>query len=277
MLLEQQKEVWKKQASRWEHVGPPLRPTEQDGRLMLELAIGTPHLHSACSTIVILGVTPEVVQLNWPGDSKLQAFDISADMIAKVWRPNPRVLSQVSQSRWQSLPLESGSADAVVGDGCLTVLQNMNECREFLVEIARVLKLQRRLVLRCFVRPPESESVDAIIADVSGRRIQHFASLKWRLAMVLCDSESSTVQPWDVGRVFNKLFSDRATLHETTGWPLDTINTIDSYEDMKGYFTFMTLAQIQAVSSPLFEIDAIKHGNYELSERCPAIAFSRLQ
>ncbi len=72
------------------------------------------------ANIVVMGVTPEIVQLDWPAHVRLQAFDHSAEMIASVWRPHPNLPSEVQQVRWQNMPLADHSVDCVVGDGSLT-------------------------------------------------------------------------------------------------------------------------------------------------------------
>ncbi|HEY8385065.1 MAG TPA: methyltransferase domain-containing protein [Porticoccaceae bacterium] len=275
MSFAQQREIWKQQASRWEHVGPPTRPTPEDGRLLLEMGIPPDTDRPDGLQVAILGVTPEVVQLPWPANTRLQAFDMSAEMIARMWRPNPTAVSHVTQARWQSLPVESQSVNLVAGDGALTALQGMVECREVLSEMARVLRPGGRLVLRCFVRPHTAETLPEVVADVMAGRIRHFGTLKWRLAMALCDSESATVAPMDIRDTFDRLFPDRRTLHQIRGWALETIDTIDSYAGMGGHFTFMTLEQLRGLARPQFTIEAVRQGNYELAERCPTIAFTR--
>lgn len=242
---------------------------------MLDMCLA-PACQDTAPHIVILGVTPEVVQLSWPRSATLRAFDISADMIARVWQPNSRTQSHVAQSRWQALPIESNSVDAVVGDGCLTALQGIAECKDVLSEVARVLKPAGSLVIRCFIRPTTTESLEEIVADVAEKKIRHFGTLKWRLAMALCHGDNATVRPKDISGTFNSLFPDRQTLHYATDWPLETIGTIDSYDGMEGYFTFMTRTQLEDTISPFFRIKTIKQGGYELSERCPTIAFTRL-
>ena len=82
--------VWFRHARQWNRVGTPLRPSAEDGEAMMALA--RPYLASSRSpTVVVLGVTPEVVQLPWPARTRLLAVDHSADMIAHVFGPQPFV------------------------------------------------------------------------------------------------------------------------------------------------------------------------------------------
>ena len=103
--------------------------------------------------IGVLGVTPELVQLPWQGTVDLRAFDQSAEMIARVWTPNPNIASEVQVARWQELPAADQSLDAVIGDGSLYVLESLDEYVSVLTQVHRVLRPGGRFVCLEFSRP----------------------------------------------------------------------------------------------------------------------------
>ncbi|MCW8828928.1 MAG: class I SAM-dependent methyltransferase, partial [Gammaproteobacteria bacterium] len=151
-------EVWRAHARQWQRVGAPLRPTQEDGELLL--ALSAPALsESVCARLLVMGVTPEVVQLEWPSHVGLLAVDHSQEMIDSVWRPHHSIPSAVKQASWQSMPLEDDSVDSAVGDGCLTVLPSLADYESVFTEVARVLRPGGSLVLRCFIRPDTGESI----------------------------------------------------------------------------------------------------------------------
>ena len=263
-------EIWAQQSVRWQNVGLPTRPTPEDIELMHSLAINQ---NSKLEQVAVLGVTPEIIQMRWPDSVKLNAYDLSEEMILSVWEPNCKVFSKVWHADWQSLPIGDGEIDLFIGDGCLTALAGIEKGTAVFKELVRCLKPSGRVVMRCFIRPENKEPIEEIIADVKSHKIKFFGSLKWRIAMALCDDVTSNVMPSEICRIFNESFPDRIALSRKTGWSLETINTLDSYNNMTSPFTFPSLLEIQNIVKPLFNIQEIKYGSYELSSRCPVISF----
>ena len=268
--------VWKQHSRQWHRVGAPLRPSPEDGDLMMVLA--NPFLASSPHPrVVVMGVTPEVVQLPWPVSTQLLALDHSAEMIAQVWSPHARIQSRVGQARWQAMPVDGGSVDVVVGDGSLNVLPQLDDYGAVLAEIARVLKPDGCLVVRCFVRPDEMESLSDVSRAALDGRVGSFHALKWRVAMALGGEGSFSVAVADIHAAFNRCFPDRNVLAERAGWMRETIDTIDAYRGAATRYTFPTMQAICSVASPLFEIEETRCGHYELKERCPTLRLTRLQ
>jgi len=164
MKTQDQSAVWHKHATQWQKVGPPLRPSTEDGELMLTAVAPVLHSHPA-PQIGVLGVTPEVVQLPWPTGSHLNAFDHSADMISAVWQPNASIHSTVTQAKWQKLALKKNALHIIVGDNSLGALPSLKDYPEILQELARVLAPDGLVCLRAFIRPATQE----ILSSVSGK------------------------------------------------------------------------------------------------------------
>jgi hypothetical protein len=111
----EQMAVWAQYSGQWSRVGPLLEPSPEDTALTLSALRPVFDANYELCRIAVLGVTPELVQLPWPQTVTLDAFDQSADMIAKVWKPNPGVPSSVHEADWRALPLAavSGASEAV--------------------------------------------------------------------------------------------------------------------------------------------------------------------
>ena len=265
--------VWQANAQRWHHVGPPLRPCEEDGRMMLELAAPAFDAAGEGAEIVILGVTPEVVQLAWPPSARIHAFDQSAEMIAKVWKPHTRLRSDVRTARWQSMPLADDSVDCAAGDGSLNALQSLSEFPDVLREVARVLRKEGVLVLRMFIRPEMRSSLDEVEALVRSGGVQSFHALKWHVAMALSQAPDFSVRVANIHAALMRMFPDRAELAAMRGWPREVIEAIDSYEGVETRYSFPTLAAVREVCAPFFELAEMRTGSYEIAERCPTVLF----
>jgi SAM-dependent methyltransferase len=265
--------VWGEHSNQWGQIGSPCRPSEEDGSLLLQLAAPALPAAKESAALVVMGVTPEIVQLDWPTQTWLQAFDHSADMIAKVWRPNPKVPSEVQQVRWQSMPLADHMVDCVVGDGSLTVIETLDEYGDVFSEVLRILRPGGSLVLRCFVSPKTNELCQNIVAHAMSGQIGSFHALKWRFAMAMSAEHNFSVRLGDVFAEFNRLFPDRDALALQAGWPRESIETINAFDGLEAAITFPALDLLRELCAPYFDLSDIRYGTYELAERCPTICF----
>lgn len=263
--------VWGQNAHQWSRVGPPLKPSSEDTDLTLvslrPLLDGVTYYRK----VAILGVTPELVQLPWPADVELMAFDHSAHMIEQVWLPNPLVPSSIHQSDWAALPLESSSLMAVVGDGSFNALPSLNSYRDVLAELHRVMVPEALVIVRCFIRPDNVESLDEVVAAVQLGRVGSFHALKWRLAMSLADVPGAGVPVSDIHTAFEDCFPSRIQLAKQTGWSLLQIDTIDAYQDAATRYNFPTLTEMHAQCTPYFKVQDVRYATYELADRCPTL------
>lgn len=239
---------------------------------MVELA--APALTHAEPHVAVLGVTPELVQLPWPGATRVTAVDSSARMIATVWRPHPARPSAAIRGRWQEMPLRARCLDAAVGDGSLNALESTGIYDAVLGEIARSLKPSGRLILRCFVRPDQNETVDEVLAATMAGKISSFHAFKWRLAMAISVDRDFQLPVKRIHAAFCELFPDRSQLAGATDWSEGTIGTIDVYASADICFTFPDLRTMLHHASRWFELIAVKYGTYELSERCPTLCLA---
>lgn len=275
MTQDEQAAVWVRHSRQWSQVGPPLKPSAEDADITLRAL--TPHLAGQTGPfrLVVLGVTPELVGLPWPGHVQLFAFDHSARMIADVWSPNPAVPSFVQQADWRSLPLDSSSVHAVVGDGSLNALPGFDAYGEVLGEMHRLLVPDARIVIRCFIRPGQAETLSAVRVAVEAGEVGSFHALKWRLAMSLASGNGGSVAVADVHSAFEDLFADRVRLSRMTGWPRAQVDTIDAYRAAPTRYTFPTQHEMVRHCSPFFDVEGLSQGTYELADRCPTLTLRR--
>jgi SAM-dependent methyltransferase len=263
---------WTRQADQWSRIGSPLRPGPEDTALVLELA--APALIDADPSIGVLGVTPELVRLPWPDAARITAIDSSARMLATVWTPHPVRPSAAIRGRWQEMPLDARCLDVAVGDGSLNALESTKIYDEVLGEVARVLKSTGRLILRCFVRPDPSETLESVRAATMAGQISSFHAFKWRLAMAIPVDDDFRLPLKRIHAAFSELFPDRSRLARATDWSEGTIGTIDVYASTDICFTFPDLATMVRHASQWFELVDVKYGTYELAERCPTVCLA---
>lgn len=271
-----QERVWTRHSGQWQRIGSPLKPLPEDAQRALSLL--QPALAAAGSQlrVLILGVTQELVQAPWPAGASLLAVDHSGPMIARLWRPNAAVPSEVLQARWQELPLADASVAAIVGDGSLNALPSLDEMPAVLAEARRLLRPGGLMVLRCYIRPDRQESLDAVRDAALQGQVGSFHALKWRVAMALPSDAGFSIAVTDILAAFEQLFTDRDELARRAGWPRESIDTIEAYRDADTRYCFPTLAALADVAGPYFRIVERRCGEYELAERCPTLCFQPL-
>jgi hypothetical protein len=222
---------------------------------------------------IVLGVTPGIMELQWPADVTLLALDHSLPMINAQWQANESAPSVASCARWQAMPVPDGVADAIVGDGSLNALSSLADYPDVLSELARVVKRDGVIVLRFFIRPPGGDSVEEIMDAVMRRAFPTSATFRFRLTMALTKDDGSVVLGEFLDQ-FNALFPDREKLAAAAGWPMDEIDRFDMDRGSRVALTFPDEATIRAIVAPFFDVISVRQGSYPLADRCPTVAFA---
>lgn len=260
-------------ARAWDRLGPPLRPAAEDVRIAERCVASTPRRSQhAGLRALILGVTPELACMRWPAGTTLLAVDRSQDMIDAVW-PGERLRcpGRALCGDWSELPLESGAADAVLGDGSFTLLGWPDPQRVVCREIRRVLAAEGRLLLRVFVCPEARESLEGVFEALHAGGIGSFHAFKWRLAMSLQAGPEEGVLVRDVWHAWQDRAIDRDALARRLGWSRDAIDSIDAYREAGSRLCFPTLQQMRALLAEEFRELACHVPAYELGARCPTL------
>jgi SAM-dependent methyltransferase len=263
--------VWQDLLRRWNHIGHPLRPSAEDIATYERFAA-----RAACECrgrlrALLLGVTQEIVGCDWPDGTSLTALDISSRMIATFWPvASAPAGARVICGDWRAMPIDTGSIDFVVSDGCNPVLPFPRTFQAVVGEAARVLRLGGILALRLFLRRDPGETVDDIAAALRAGRIGSVHVLKWRLVGALCPDIERGICLGDVWPVWDGMRHLVPRLGEP-GWTPEEIETIDVYHNLETQFYFPTLAEVRGVTAQYF--DDVQHvcGSYEHAEQCPTI------
>lgn len=261
---------WKRSALPTMPRRSPWSPCAQDCRLLSEAV--APALVADAPRILVLGVTADLVQFDWPGHASLVAVDSSETMIHAIWHPHPTRPSEVILGRWQNLPLADTSVDAAVGDGSLNALTRLEDYGAVAVQLARVLRPSGRIALRCFVRPDGREDPQALMAEAEAGAFPSVGAFRLRLAMALTDT-AGVLHVAELARTFLAMMPDRDRLAAATGWPRSDIDRIDADVGSPLRFTFPTLEQLRAAVSPHLILKDRRHGSYTQAELCPTLLF----
>ena len=197
---------WDKQAKQWALLGYPLRPSPADIQISASWVNEKIHAESNSLTVLLLGVTPGIVNMPWPANTTFVAIDISLSMLQSILPAQTQTIKPFAiAASWQQLPLSASSIDVVIGDGCYSSLAE-KDYEVMTREIKRVLKSNGMFIMRFFTRPEKTESIDFIMNDLLSGLIDNFHVLKFRLAMALHGSLQQRCLLKNIWDCWNDLF-----------------------------------------------------------------------
>ncbi|MEA2734108.1 MAG: hypothetical protein QOE14_559 [Humisphaera sp.] len=257
---------WSEIARRWEQVGPPLRPSEED---LAVYAAVVRELESPRA--LILGVTPELYRLPWPG-AQMLAADRTRGMIEAVW-PGPR--NAVVCTDWTALPLECASRDIALCDGGVHLLSYPAGQQKLASELRRIITPGGLCILRLFVPPTTREAADDVIDELLAGRIANLNLLKLRLGMALQESAAQGVELRLIFNVLANLAPSLADLADRIGWAREHLLALESYRDSAARYHFVSTEAVISMfclSPGGFAVEKIHVPGYE---RCPLVVLRR--
>jgi len=265
---------WPQIARQWQQVGPPLRPSAEDTEICWDAIREWTRRHGA-PRVLLLGVTPELYRLPWPKGTDFLAVDHTQAMIDAVW-PGPKEAARCMD--WLDLALPDGSRDVALCDGGLHLLAYPQEQRRLARVLAGALSAGGLCILRLFVPPPQRESPDAVLKDLTEGRIPNLNILKLRLGMSLMDSAADGVELGAVWRAVHAAAPDLEELAAAIGWSVEHMLALNTYRGSTIRYHFVTVDQVRdlfCAGPGGFRVQGIRVPSYELGEQCPTIVLER--
>lgn len=259
---------WDQHALNWDNFSSPLRPHQEDiDWLNNKIQKQTGRLRNG----LLLGVTPELVQLNWPSAFYLTAVDACQGMIQNVGMSVQKnnIFSAVN-ANWLSLPFGDQTFDVILGDGILIFFDYVKSIFNLQQNISRCLRLDGIFYLRVFVRSSDFDSIDNLVSDVYQNKLENFHVLKWRLAMILHKNLDNGVKTHDVFKKCWEVFGSEKALNEITGWSLNSIRTINAYQNSKAIYYFPNYNELLQMMNVNFDVIDVYWPTYQLGMCCPS-------
>jgi len=254
-------------ALRW-----PLRPSSEDIRFMKAEVAKWVAAHSESEpNVLLLGVTPEIADMQLPAASSLTAVDSSMAMARAVWPGNIPGKRQVSCGNWLALPLQESACGVVIGDGSMNCLPYPDGYLQLAAEVCRVLSTDGIFILRCYIQPAVQERPDDVFADIFREPIPSFHHFKFRILMAMQRSPRVGIAVDEVYRNWADRNIDTRPLTSRAGWEQSAIDTIELYRDSATVHTFPTLAEYRSVLDDFFDEISQFKVPCNLGERCPIL------
>ncbi|HXQ42045.1 MAG TPA: class I SAM-dependent methyltransferase, partial [Candidatus Udaeobacter sp.] len=197
---------WDSIAQRWHLYSSPLRPGAEDVETFLRVIRShAPEPGDAPRQGLILGVTPEIATMAWPGRTMVTGADRSQEMIEQVWPGDRPGLRQALCVDWFELPKPARAYDLVLADGSFNTLGYPAELRRLLAALAGLAAERALLITRTFTRPTKRESLASLEEAARAGEAGGFNAFRFRLAMALQSTPEAGVSLDEIWRLWQRL------------------------------------------------------------------------
>lgn len=265
------RKTWDEVAYSWNEYESPLRPHEDDLRIMRDALIRWHQSNPVEKARVFLcGVTPEIATMDWPFPIELTAMDQAASMARIVWPGDVPSVRRALVGNWMNSGLPAGSQDIVIGDGGFGFFNYPDGQRALAAELRKLIRPDGLFIYRHYAQAEKRESVSEVIDAMRAGRIGNFHIFKWRLAMAMQESSRTGVKQDDIWQAVMNCGLGSAGL-PPTGWTAGAMSTVHFYRGKDSRLYFPTLDEFQSLLAQFFTDLCVEYPRYELGERCPIL------
>lgn len=262
-------DTWNDIATKWSHWGPPLRPCLEDIQIM-ESALATWKTDGYADSVdgyaeaVLLGVTPEIANMNFPLPTDLLAIDKASGMISHVWTGDTDHKHAV-QGDWLTYNISPHTKDIVLADGSL-VFFSPYKLEQLAIKVSEILKKDGIFVVRAFTMPSKKETITTVLADVRDGYIPNFHEFKFRLAMALQHNFATGISQDEIWRAMQVVV--KSTPHN--GYSVNDLATGDVYRGKSAKHYFPTPEELRAILEERFtSVKIVFPTSYDFGPCCP--------
>jgi hypothetical protein len=265
--------IWGADSDLWQVIPEPFKPSHDDIALYREAIPPALLAEGAAPRILVLGVTPPLIDLPWLRGSEIHAVDYDEVMISTLWRP--REGAQCHQARWQEMPLPDDYFDLVIGDGSFNALASPAEYDGVLRQIARVSRPSAPLIARFFAQSQPRHTLTQIVADAPGRLAHYRAAAKRLLVLLAAANDDGTAYTPDTSGRIRDEWGDVDDYLLALGDPLDERELSKVVFEFDQRLNYPNESEIRARFEPYYSDISFAHPAYDAGRNCPIVRFAQ--
>ena len=271
--MNQQNDYWNYALEVFRHLGSPLRPEPAEISFMRQQVRQWVAAHPGRnkSRALVLGVTEEIIAMDWPQPLEVTAVDESASMINAFWPGDIPGRRTLIRGNWFDFPAEAQSYDLILGDGVFNIPEFPLGYAKLAQRMRSLLKPDGVMIVRVFTQLENKEDPRDIIAEIKASEHFDYWPMRYRFITSLQPSA-------EAGIYSGTLPTDRALARygvsaddfiARTGHKRIPMPDLPP-EGMEGLqINFPTESQFVETLAGHFRVTEVGHGQHQLASRCP--------
>jgi SAM-dependent methyltransferase len=260
---------WHADGQLWPTIKPPLVPNEEDVELVLRACMPALQGLARPPRILVLGVTPALLDAAWPEGSELHSVDYDRVMIDVLWKE--REGRTCHCDNWQSMPFPDRFFDLVVGDCSFNALPGLDDYAPVLQEIVRVSRPGAPFVSRFFMQPEPRLTLGTLPAATGGIEVSSGVRL---LLAIASAGENGSLRFTDVfGLIAAEGHDFEDYMRGLRHGPADIERTRKILESDQR-LNYPSWPQIAQAFGPFYSRSELEHPGYDVGRYCPIVRFS---
>lgn len=253
-------QAWPKHSTNWDKIGVPFRPSQSDidnfkaivGDVPILLMGVTPEIHNAFTTITAIDRDPKMISNVWPGDTETKT---------------------ALNAQWESVVLAK-KFDGIIGDFALTMLADKKVIESFNNKSFSMLNPGGVTAQRIFHKPKDPVTREHLIDILSKPAAISWNTFKLLLMFAYSHETHSKIKHSNVLKMFNEICPDRELASKNTGWSLQSINSIDLYENATQEIIILSKKEwLETVPKGAINVKFTYCEDYDLAELCPILSY----
>jgi hypothetical protein len=252
---------WPKHSTNWGKLGPPLKPANTVIDKYKELVPN--------GRIMMLGVTPEI----YSAFDNILAVDHNLNMITNVWLGDTDTKKAIVDD-WITYETTE-KFDGIVGDIALTLMGDKDTITNFTNKSFNWLNSNGVMAQRIFHSPTVKLPYEYLVLLTTSLAPINWHAYKWLLHIYLATStKSQRIKQSAVRDLFNQICPDRNILSQITGWHIDTINTIDFYENATQEVTVLSKDDwLDTIPVDAVDVEFVYTEGYDICNLFPILKY----
>lgn len=259
--------TWNDISTHWDDWKAPLRPSTIDTFIIKEKLENNTFANPA--KVFLLGVTPELVTMDFGFPTYIEAMDRSQAMIDNVWPGDVDGYRKAILGDWSRFAPLGRTYDLVLADGSL-VFFSPTKAEGLVMAIRRMLKTEGKFVFRNFIQPTEKETISSIVKEFKDGYVSNFHSFKFRVAMALQKDFKTGVTQAEVYDRIQAILP----LNPDHGFSENDLGTLNFYQNKKARHHFPTIQELTSILDKWFANTEVTYPAYEFGNCCPIISCS---
>lgn len=271
---------WNTQIASIKAMGPPARPHRSDiacmRTMMLERIASWPL--AGRIKVLVLGVTPEIVGMDWPPGTDITAVDLSEGMIEAFWLGDIAETRRLVRADWMAMPFEPDTFHFVLGDNVFNALDYPQGYRDLADALDKITRPEGLCIIRVLCQAQPREDGYEIVECYKAGKLTDFTEFRFRMmtASQASVQEGLFTSKEAIDKTMEEHGLRMTEVYEKTGFQPPRPPASQPMTKMSPYkVTYPTPEEfLQAISHRFGAVDA-RHGDHPLAHRTPVFALER--